>query len=71
MKIIISMKHLRDIEEGYFEHFRHAFEIGSVLVLSSLAQFAHSLFPDFKPPYGSDVESLIIFLESKRPENRK
>ena len=65
------MGHLRDIEEGYFEHFRHAFEIGSTLFLASFGQFLHSVFPDICPPLGSDVRSLIKFLESKLPENRK
>lgn len=65
------MGHLEDINETYFEHFRHAFEIGSVLLLSSFAQLAHSIVPDFHPPFGSDVESLIEFLKSKKAKNRK
>ena len=65
------MGHLKDINEGYFEHFRHAFEIGSTLFLASFGQFLHSVFPDVCPPLGSDVRSLIKFLESKFPENRK
>jgi hypothetical protein len=65
------MGHLEDIEETYFEHFRHAFEIGSVLFLSSFAQIFHSLVPDFRPPFGSDVKSLIEFLESKKAKNRR
>lgn len=65
------MGHLKDVNEGYFEHFRHAFEVGSVLLLSSFAQIFHAIIPDFCPPYGSDIRSLIEFLESKLPENRK
>jgi hypothetical protein len=64
------MGHLKDIDETYFEHFRHAFEIGSVLLLSSFAQIFHSIVPDFHPPFGSDVDSLIKFLESKKAMNR-
>jgi len=64
------MGHLKEINEGYFEHLRHAFEIGSVLLLSSFAQIIHSFIPDFAPPYGSDIRSLIKFLESKLPEER-
>ena len=64
------MGHLKDINETYLEHFRHAFEIGSVLLLSSFSQLFHSIIPDFHPPYGSDVESLIRFLESKKAGNR-
>ena len=62
------MGHLDEIEEGYWEHFRHAFEVGSVLMISSLAQIAHSVFPNFHPPFGSDIHSHIEFLESKRAE---
>jgi len=65
------MGHLKDVNETYFEHFRHAFEVGSVLLLSSLAQMLHAVVPEFCPPYGSDIESLVKFLESKQPENRK
>ncbi len=65
------MGHLKDVNEGYFEHFRHAFELGSVLFLASFGQFAHAIIPDLFPPLGSDVRSLIKFLESKLPENRE
>lgn len=65
------MGHLRDVNETYFEHFKHAFEIGSVLLLASCAQIAHSVVPNFCPPCGTDVKSLIEYLESKLPENRK
>jgi len=64
------MGHLQEIDETYYEHFRHAWEIASVLLLSSFAQFIHSVVPNFTPPYGSDVNSLIEFLESKRSKNR-
>tara|TARA_R110000851_G_scaffold174822_1_gene321027 strand:+ start:15009 stop:15203 length:195 start_codon:yes stop_codon:yes gene_type:complete len=64
------MGHLQDIEETYWEHFRHAFEIASVLVLSSIAQLVHAVWPNFKPPFGSDVDSLIDFLDSKRSDHR-
>ena len=65
------MKHLKDVNETYLEHFRHAFEIGSTLFFASFGQLAHSMAPDLAPPFGSDVRSLIKFLESKLPENRK
>ena len=68
--LLNDMGHLEDINETYFEHLRHAFEIGSVLFLSSFAQLFHSFVPDFHPPYGSDVDSLIRFLESKKAGNR-
>lgn len=67
----MTMGHLKDINEGYFEHFRHAFELGSVLFLSSFGQFLHAVVPDIHPPCGSDVSSLMEFLKSKLPENRE
>jgi len=65
------MGHLEEVGETYFEHMRHAFNLGSVLLLSSMGQFLHSIFPNVKPPCGSDVDSLIKFLESKKAGNRK
>jgi len=65
------MGHLKDIGESYMEHLQHAWEIGSVLYIASIAQFVHSFIPAFHPPSGFDIETLIKFLESKRPEARK
>ena len=64
------MGHLKEIGESYWEHMRNAFNIGSTLILAAAGQFLHAVFPDVKPPYGSDIESLISFLESMKAENR-
>lgn len=65
------MGHLEEVGETYFEHMRHAFDIASTLLLASMGQFLHSVLPNVRPPFGSDVESLIKFLESKKAGNRK
>jgi hypothetical protein len=65
------MGHLKDVNETYLTHCRHALVLSSRLLVASLGQALHALVPDVHPPLGSDVRSLISFLESKLPENRK
>jgi hypothetical protein len=65
------MGHLKDVNETYLTHCRHALALSSRLFLSSIGQALHAFAPDVHPPLGSDVRSLISFLESKLPENRK
>ena len=65
------MGHLKDVNETYLTHCRHALTLSSRLFLSSMGQALHAFVPDVCPPLGSDVRSLISFLESKLPENRK
>jgi len=65
------MGHLKDVNETYLTHCRHALALSSLLFLSSMGQALHAFVPDVRPPLGSDVRSLISFLESKLPENRK
>ena len=65
------MGHLKDVNETYLTHCRHAMALSSRLFLSSIGQALHAFVPDAHPPLGSDVRSLISFLESKLPENRK
>ena len=64
------MGHLKDINETYLTHCRHALALSSRLLLASVCQALHAFVPDIHPPLGSDVRSLISFLESKLPENR-
>ena len=65
------MGHLKDINESYLTHCRHALALSRRLFLSSIGQALHAFAPDIHPPLGSDARSLISFLESKLPENRK
>ena len=65
------MGHLKDVNETYLTHCRHALALSFRLFLSSIGQTLHAFVPDVHPPLGSDVRSLISFLESKLPENRK
>ena len=65
------MGHLKDVNETYLPHCRHALALSSRLLVASVGQAIHAFVPDVNPPLGSDVGSLISFLESKLPENRK
>jgi hypothetical protein len=65
------MGHLKDINESYLTHCRHALALSSHLFAASILQTLHAFAPEFHPPFGSDIRSLIKFLESKLPENRK
>lgn len=40
------------------------------LLASSITQAAHALLPFINPPLGTDVCSLVDFLETKKPEFR-
>ena len=73
MKKFINLftSHPSDIGETYFQHFLVALTISFTLTFASYMQLIHSIFPFIKPPLGSDVRSLIIFLEKRLPENRK
>ena len=65
------MGHLKDVNETYLTHCRHALALSSRLFLSSIGQALHTFVPGVHPPLGSDVRSLISLSESKLPENRK
>jgi len=64
-------KHPGSIGETYFEHCLVATKISLRLSMASLAQLAHAIFPFVSPPCGTDVCSMIEYLEGKRPEVRK
>jgi len=64
-------KHLNDVGEAYFEHMKQALTISLRLGLACIAQLIHAVFPFVSPPLGTDVKSLLSFLDSKLPSNRK
>tara|TARA_B100000131_G_C17997595_1_gene565180 strand:+ start:829 stop:987 length:159 start_codon:yes stop_codon:yes gene_type:complete len=47
-----------------------AAKVSLKLSVASLAQLVHAIFPFFNPPYGTDVCSMIEYLESKKPGAR-
>ena len=64
-------KHLDEVGETYFEHALAALSISYRCLLVVYNQFLHAIFPFIAPMPGTDVCSLIKFLEKKLPENRK
>jgi hypothetical protein len=70
LKMGFFTKHLRDVDEGYFEHGKVATLLSCKLLVSSIDQLLHAVLPFVKPPFGTDVCSLVEHLESKKPENR-
>ena len=62
--------HLNKVGETYFQHMAVAGLISLKLLASSIAQAVHALLSFINPPLGTDVCSLVDFLETKKPEFR-
>ena len=41
----INLKHLKQVEESYFTHFKFAFWAGCVLFVLSITSLIHAIFP--------------------------
>ena len=64
-------KHLDEVNESYFKHALQALSISFRCQIAVYNQFLHAIFPFIAPMPGTEVCSLIKFLEKKLPENRK
>ena len=60
------MKHLDDVNETYWQHFRFAFRIGLIFILTGLAIIVHAIYPNAFKSIGSDVVKYL----HKKLENR-
>ena len=69
-KINFWNKHLCEVNESYVQHGLVAILLSLKLALSSVAQAVHALLPFIKPPLGTDVCSMIEYMEQKKPETR-
>ena len=69
-KIPFWSKHLREVNESYIAHGLTAFSLVIMLALSAVAQLVHAVFPFVRPPFGTDICSLLEYLEAKKPEVR-
>ena len=69
-KIPFWSKHLREVGESYIAHGLTAFSLAIMLALSAVAQFVHAVLPFVRPPMGTDICSLLEYLEAKKPEVR-
>ncbi len=63
-------KHLREVNETYLQHGLVAALLSLRLAASAVAQAVHAFLPFVKPPFGTDVCSMIDYMECKKPENR-
>ena len=59
------MKHLDEVGETYWQHFRAALAITGRLAIATHCQLLHAIFPFVKPPLGSDLKTLIGFLQKR------
>ena len=64
-------KHLDEVGESYFKHAMHALSISCRCQIAVYTQFVHAIFPFVAPTPGTDVCSMINYLEKKLPENRR
>ena len=64
-------KHLDEVNESYFKHALQALSISCRCQIAVYNQFLHAIFPFIAPMPGTEVCSLIKFLEKKLPENRE
>ena len=64
-------KHLDEVGESYFGHALAALSISCRCMLAVYNQFLHAIFPFIAPMPGTDVCSLIKYLEKKLPDNRR
>jgi hypothetical protein len=64
-------KHPKEVGETYWQHFRTASKISFRCFLASVCQFIHAVFPFFKPPGGTSVDSMKGFLNEVSPGSRK
>jgi len=62
--------HLNKVGETYFQHALVALLLSLKLAAAAVAQAAHALLPFVKPPFGTDVCSMIEYMERKKPEFR-
>ena len=65
------MKHLEEVGETYWQHLKVGLDTVGMLALATHCQLVHAFLPCIKPPFGTDLRTLIKYLEKRLPENRK
>ena len=70
MKMNFFTKHLKEINESYFEHMKCALTISVKMQISAYAQLLHAVFPFIHPPLGGDVKSMKNFLNNIREDKK-
>jgi len=49
------MKHLDDVNETYWQHFKFAFRIGLIFLITGVLVIAHAIYPNAFKSVGSKV----------------
>ncbi len=49
------MKHLDDVNETYWQHFKFAFRIGLIFFITGVLVIIHAIYPNAFKSVGSDV----------------
>ena len=63
-------EHPKAVGETYAAHFKIAFKVAVRLFFASMCQVTHAILPFVKPPGGTDIDSLVKFLEERSPTAR-
>jgi len=71
MKLTLFTKHPEEVNETYISHLFNAAKISIKLGIACPMQMLHAVFPFICPPMDSSVDSLIEYLNSMHPEERK
>ena len=64
-------EHPQEVNETYASHFKNAAKLSVRLGLACPMQLLHAVFPFICPPLDSNVDSLIKYLNSMHPDERK
>ena len=64
-------KHPQEVSETYLSHFINAVKLSTRLGLACPMQLIHAIFPFICPPINSNIDSLIKYLNSMHPKERK
>ncbi len=67
----LFLDHPNEVGETYLQHLLSVLRISHKLAVAAHCQLLHGLFPFIKPPFNSDLESLIESLLNSLPEERR
>ena len=72
MKWLVNIftEHPRSVSETYWEHFCVASSLSGRLGIACFSQLAHAFLPCIKPPFGTDINSLMLLLRDVDPKKR-
>ena len=66
-----ATEHLNEVGETYWQHFKAAAFISLRCSIASNTQLIHAVFPFIKPPFGTDVCSLVEAFQKRSADAGK